>query len=374
MIALTEADGAKRLVAYVVPQDGAQPGVADLQTELGAQLAAHMIPSAFVLLDAFPLTPNGKLDRSALPAPDSSAATGLAYEAPCGDVEPGLAAIWQDLLGLERVGRHDDFFELGGHSLLAVKLISQVRLATGVELGLADLFAHPRLAELARAVSRAAASTLPPIEPIGRDGALPLSFAQQRLWFLAQMDGVSSAYHMPAALRLSGTLDRAALQASLDRIVERHEALRTTFVREGKQVVQRIGAPGGGLPIAFSDLAAEQASEQLEARLDQAAHQPFDLEQGPLVRAELFRLAEAEHVLLVTMHHIVSDGWSMGVLSRELGALYRAFLARQADPLPVPVLQYADYAAWQRRWLEGPVMQEQAAYWRRALADAPGLL
>ncbi|TCK33795.1 amino acid adenylation domain-containing protein [Paraburkholderia sp. BL8N3] len=375
VVARDSGAGDKLLVAYCTMVNASPPTTAEaLRAHVQANLPEYMVPSAYVQLDALPLTPNRKLDRNALPAPQADAYVRRGYEAPQGEVEEQLTHIWQTLLGVEQIGRHDDFFELGGHSLLAVRLISRVREATGIELGLAELFAHPRLAALAHGMSRAASSTLPPIASVDRHGALPLSFAQQRLWFLAQMEGVGTAYHMPAALRLTGTLDRDALQAALDRIVARHEALRTTFSRQGAQVVQRIGSPDAGLPIVYDDLAAAGAAHEFDTRLEQASLEPFDLEQGPLVRAHLFRLSADEHVLLVTMHHIVSDGWSMSVLSRELGALYRASHARQPDPLPAPTLQYADYAAWQRRWLEGPVMQRQSAYWRRALADAPGLL
>ncbi len=212
-----------------------------MRAELAPQLAEYMLPSAFVILDALPLTPNRKLDRKALPAPADDAFASREHVAPQGATETALAQIWQNLLNLQQVGRHDHFFDLGGHSLLAMRLISQVRQRLGVELSLADIFAQPELAALAQVLAQAAGSSQPPIVPVSRDQALPLSFAQQRLWFLAQLDGGSSAYHIPAGLRLRGSLDRIALKRALDRIVARHESLRTTFVQlQGHDAEQRI--------------------------------------------------------------------------------------------------------------------------------------
>ncbi|MCI0998302.1 condensation domain-containing protein, partial [Pseudomonas corrugata] len=224
------------------------------------------------------------------------------YEAPRGEIETTLAQIWQDLLGLQQVGRHDQFFELGGHSLLAMQLISQVRLRLGVELSLTALFAHPGLMELAQAVSQAGRSTLPEIVRASRDEPLPLSFAQQRLWFLAQMEGASSAYHMPAGLRLRGTLDHVALQRALDRIVARHEALRTTFVQaQGEEPWQCIAAADSGFALLQHDFSERiDAETEVHALAAREAVDAFDLEHGPLIRGRLIRLGDEEHVLLVT--------------------------------------------------------------------------
>ncbi|WP_017902380.1 amino acid adenylation domain-containing protein, partial [Pseudomonas asplenii] len=376
VIAREDNPGEKRLVAYVVAQPQADLDVAALRAELAPQLAEYMLPSAFVLLDALPLTPNRKLDRKALPAPAEDAFANRAHVAPHGTLETALAQIWQDLLNLEQVGRHDHFFERGGHSLLAMRLISQVRQRLGVELNLADIFAQPELAALAQVLTQAAGSSQPPIVPAPRDQVLPLSFAQQRLWFLAQLDGGSAAYHIPAGLRLRGSLDRVALKQALDRIVARHEALRTTFVQlPGQQPEQRIAPADIGFSLQWQVLSGRaQAEDELRQITAEEARERFDLVNGPLVRGRLVRMADDDHVLLVTLHHIVSDGWSAAVLTRELGALYEAFRQGAADPLPALPVQYADYALWQRRWLDGDVLQRQGRYWQQALAGAPVLL
>ncbi|WP_426213821.1 condensation domain-containing protein, partial [Mesorhizobium abyssinicae] len=325
------------------------------------------------------LTPNGKLDRQALPAPDDEAYAHAAYEAPQGAVETALAQIWAELLGVERVGRHDNFFELGGHSLLAVQLLSRLSRAVGVELPLTRLFARPVLSDLAESIvevlSRTGPQDLPAIATVSRDEPLALSFAQQRLWFLAQLDEGSTNYHIPLALRLRGVLDRSAWQRSLDRLFARHEALHSVFVAsEGKPRVEVL-PPEAGLPVLEHDLRDRPDAEA--ALLDlchEEAQTPFDLARGPLIRGRLIRMSDEEHVFQLTQHHIVSDGWSMGVLMRELNSLYWAFVAGQDDPLPPLAIQYPDYAAWQRQWLSGERLQSQAQYWRNALSGAPARL
>ncbi|MCF5736479.1 syringopeptin non-ribosomal peptide synthetase SypC, partial [Pseudomonas syringae] len=376
VIAREDTPGDKRLVAYVVAQPDMHLTAASLRTELAPQLAEYMLPSAFVILDALPLTPNRKLDRNALPAPQAEAFASREHVEPQGDTELALAQIWQSLLNLEQVGRHDQFFELGGHSLLAMRLISQVRQHLGVELGLADIFAQPELAAMARILAEAKGSVQPPIVPVSRDQDLPLSFSQQRLWFLAQLEGGSAAYHIPAGLRLRGTLDNPALERALDRIVARHEVLRTTFVQDQDQdPVQRIAPADIGFSLQLQVLTGQaDAEEQLLAITAEEANEGFDLLNGPLVRGRLVRMAEDDHVLLVTMHHIVSDGWSADVLTRELGALYAAFSVGAEDPLPALPVQYADYAVWQRNWLSGDVLQQQRQYWQQTLGGAPALL
>ncbi|WP_186025078.1 non-ribosomal peptide synthetase, partial [Burkholderia gladioli] len=386
-VVIARQDGASesaRLVAYLVPTEGAAPAPAELRARLATSLPDYMVPNAFVALAAFPLTPNGKLDRRALPAPDADAVVMQAYSAPQGETEPRLAAIWQELLGLERVGRHDNFLELGGHSLLAVQLASRLRKAFGVELPLRELLARPVLAELAARIEAGAeagaapAAELPPILPRARDGRLPLSFAQQRLWFLDTLDqAAGAAYHMPAALRLSGRLDPAALRAALDRIVARHEVLRASIAVEQGEPFLRIGEADQGFRLAVHDLRgiAGEARELAVARIGEAeAIEPFDLAHGPLIRGQLLELDDEDHLLLVTQHHIVSDGWSIGVLIDEISALYAAFHRRQPDPLPPLAIQYADYAAWQRERLQGEALARQAGFWKARLADAPALL
>ncbi|MBW8849093.1 MAG: non-ribosomal peptide synthetase, partial [Burkholderiales bacterium] len=340
-VVLARQDGEhKRLVAYLVgEEESASPEALSpeaLRTQLSTRLPEYMLPAAYVRLPALPLTPNGKLDRQALPEPDASALGCSAYELPQGSVEETLAALWCELLGLAQVGRHDDFFALGGHSLLAVQLASRVRSSLGLEVALADLFAHPRLADFALALAHASASTLPAIVPIARDLPLPLSFAQQRLWFLAQLDArASAAYLIPTGVRLIGSLDESALRQALDRIVARHEALRTRFVAAEGSAVQEFSPPGLGLPLRVLDLSTlPDPQDQAQRLAEEEACTPFDLAQAPLIRAVLLKLAAQDHILLLTMHHIVSDGWSMGVLVNEFSALYTAFSTGLPDPLP----------------------------------------
>ncbi|MDQ9510047.1 amino acid adenylation domain-containing protein [Serratia marcescens] len=370
--AIDDGDGGKRLVAWVVPAQEAERATlaTGLRQHLQARLPDYMVPVAYVWLEALPLTGNGKLDKRALPVPQVDAYVREAYAPPQGEAENLLAAIWRELLGVERVGRYDHFFELGGHSLMAVRLANRVQQA-GWQLPLQALFASPVLHVLAQALEVAPAQEPLPILPVARDGDLPLSFAQQRLWFLTQLEGMSETYHIPLALRLHGRLDRQALQHSLDALYARHESLRSRFItREDRPQVQIL--PANGLPLAFHDLRRHPA--QADTLCRQAATQPFDLTQGPLVRAALIRLADEEHLFLLTCHHIISDGWSTGILLRELGALYGALRRGDADPLPPLTLQYADYAAWQRRYLTPERLAAQAQYWRETLSDAPALL
>ncbi|MBA1228906.1 amino acid adenylation domain-containing protein [Pseudomonas viridiflava] len=378
VLARDDASQGKRLIAYLIPEPSVRLEVAALRKQLGATLPDYMIPSAFVSLSAYPLTGNGKLDQDALPAPDLDAMSERGYTAPEGTTELALAQIFQELLGLERVGRHDGFFELGGHSLLAAQLVSRVRQQLGGEMMLRQLFSHPTVAELARVIGGLQTAENDAIEPIGRDQPLALSFSQQRLWFLDQLDpDASRAYHMPISLLLRGDLDHAALKAALNRLVARHESLRTTFERHGEQPVQIIAPPDCGFALAEQDLRAlpyEQASLSAARIGNSEALAPFDLRQGPLIRGRLLRLTDDEHIVLITQHHIISDGWSVSVLVKEFAALYEAFSQQQADPLPPLSIQYADYAAWQRRTFTGERLAEQANFWRDHLLGAPALL
>ena len=373
VLAREDRPGDKRLVAYYT--GAAEIAVDVLRSQLATTLPEHMVPAAYVHLAAWPLTPNGKLDRKQLPAPDASAYQVQDYVVPQGAVETALAEIWASLLGVERVGRQDHFFELGGHSLLAIRLISRIRQALEIEVPPGALFAAPTLADFAKLVVSDGSGVLPPIAAVDRATPLALSFAQQRLWFLSRMEGVSEAYHMPMGLRLHGRLERVALQQALDRLVARHEALRTTFVDQDGEASQRIGPADSGLPLQLHDLSGvPDTDSQLAALQRQEATAPFDLIHGPLIRGRLIRLAPDEHVLLLTLHHIVSDGWSMGILNRELSVLYAAACRGEADPLPPLAIQYADYAAWQRQWLADTSLAKQGAYWRDTLAGAPALL
>ncbi|KGV59457.1 D-alanine--poly(phosphoribitol) ligase, subunit 1 [Burkholderia pseudomallei MSHR4003] len=360
----------KRLVAYYT----GDADVAALRAQAAQHLPSYMVPSAYVRLDAWPLTPNGKLDRRALPAPADDAYARAEYEAPQGAREEALAAIWRDLLHVERVSRHDNFFELGGHSLLAVQLVSRLRQALSVEVALGTVFDAPVLSALASRLDDNTAAVLPPIPLAPRDGRIALSLAQQRLWFLTQLEGVSEAYHMSGAVRLDGPLNREVLQRALNRIVMRHEALRTCFVREEGEPIQVI-QPHADLTMSYHDLREAEQSEQQAKNLSQAhASAPFDLSRDLPVRVLLLQLEDDAHVVQVVMHHIASDGWSVGVFLQELSALYGSFIAEQGDPLAPLPLQYADYAAWQRRWLASGQLEKQGAFWQTNLSGAPTLL
>ncbi|HEX6910409.1 MAG TPA: amino acid adenylation domain-containing protein, partial [Longimicrobium sp.] len=369
VVAREHGPGDVRLVAYCV----GEPVEAEaLRAHLSERLPEYMVPAAYVQLDALPVTPNGKVDRKALPAPEGDAFATRGYEAPAGETEQALAEIWSDVLGVERVGRRDHFFALGGHSLLVARVVSRVRQVLGAQVEFGAVFEHPVLRDLAEALAAAGRAELPPIGRADRGARLPLSHAQQRLWFLEQMGGLGSAYHMSKRMRLRGALDREALGRALDRLVARHETLRTTFAVVDGEPEQRIAPETAGLALVERDLAG-RPDDAARVMADEAAA-PFDLERGPLVRALLLRLADDDHVLLLTMHHVVSDGWSAGVLADELSALYAAFREGRPDPLPALPIQYADYAAWQRRWVADEVLERQAAYWTRTLAGAPALL
>ncbi|CAJ4555607.1 syringomycin synthetase [Burkholderia pseudomallei] len=367
----------KRLVAYYT----GDADVTALRAQAAQHLPSYMVPSAYVRLDAWPLTPNGKLDRRALPAPADDAYARAEYEAPRGAKEEALAAIWRELLHVERVSRHDNFFELGGHSLLAVQLVSRLRQALSVEVALSTVFDAPVLSALAERLEAGNTEVLPPIPLAPRDGRIALSLAQQRLWFLTQLEGVSEAYHMSGAVRLDGPLNREVLQRALNRIVMRHEALRTCFVREEGEPIQVI-QPHADLTVSYHDLREAESirheagnREQRAKDLSQAhASAPFDLSRDLPVRVLLLQLADEAHVVQVVMHHIASDGWSVGVFLQELSALYGSFIAEQGDPLAPLPLQYADYAAWQRRWLASGQLEKQGAFWQTNLSGAPTLL
>ncbi|HEX2077184.1 MAG TPA: amino acid adenylation domain-containing protein, partial [Longimicrobium sp.] len=369
--------GDPRLVAYYT---GDEVRAAALRAHLAERLPEYMVPAAFVHMDALPVNPNGKLDRKALPAPDFASSEDESYVAPRTPVEEVLAGIWAEVLGLERVGVEEGFFDRGGHSLLATRVVSRVREVFGVELPLRALFEGPTVAEMAGRVEemrRAGLPVLPPVVPAGRTEPPALSFAQERLWFLDQLEQGSAFYNLPFALRLRGALDVEALERSLGEIVRRHEALRTVFREHDGTPVQVI-APFGGVPLPVKDL-SHLPGETREAEVQrelvaEATARPFDLSAGPLFRASLLRLGAQEHVLLLSMHHIVSDGWSMGVLYRELSALYEAYREGRESPLPELPVQYADYALWQRKHLRDGVLEGQLAYWRARLADAPALL
>ena len=348
--------------------------VSRLRGHLEEKLPDYMIPASFMFLDALPLTPNGKVDRRALPAPDETRSQqGGDFVAPSTPVEELLSRLWAEVLGIESAGMRDDFFALGGHSLLATRLVSRVRESFGVELPVRTLFEAPTVRDLAGHVEAAlrdqTGQPAPPIIRVSRDGKLPLSFAQQRLWFLHELEPSSSFYNVPVAVRLRGHLQIDAMQRTLNEIVRRHESLRTSFPTVDAQPVQSI-APALVLDLPLLDLSTlreEEREHEAQRRATEEARLPFNLATGPLIRASLVRLGAEDHVLLVTMHHIVSDGWSMGVLIKEVGALYRAFIENEPSPLAELPVQYADFAVWQRRWLAGEVFETHLRYWRRQL-------
>ncbi|WAC73177.1 amino acid adenylation domain-containing protein [Roseateles sp. SL47] len=378
VLARSSSSEDKRLVAYLTPHAGHELLVGELRTQLRSQLPDYMVPSAFVVLDAFPLTPNGKLDRQALPDPDDGSVAMQAYEVPVGPVECAIAGIWQELLGMQRIGRHDNFFDLGGHSLLAVQMASRLRSELQVDVPLRQLFDQGGLKDLADWVAAAAPAPHAPLVPVDRQQELALSLAQQRLWFLDQFDvSASVAYHMLGSWRIHGPLDRIVLKKTLDALVDRHEILRTSFPAWDGRPFARIAAPGCGFSLIEQDLSDDGPEDQQSRISAQANHEAgaaFDLAQGPLIRGQLLRLSASDHVLLVTQHHIISDGWSLRLLMKEVSALYDAFSRGEADPLPLPEIQYLDYAAWQRAWLQEDLQQRQIGYWKDRLADAPALL
>jgi amino acid adenylation domain-containing protein len=373
VLAREDSPGDRRLVAYVVAAAGCAPSVNELRSFLQQKLPEYMVPSAVVVLDSLPLTPNGKLDRNALPAPHRSRPepdeTFVAARTP---VEETLASIWAAVLKVDKVGIFDNFFHLGGHSLLATQVHSRIRLAFQFDIPLRSLFENPTVASLATHIAgvqnEAPREQTLPIS-VSRQKSFPLSFAQQRLWFLDRLEPGSATYNVPAAFRLAGDLKVQALEQSLDEIVRRHEVLRTIFPTINGDPVQRI-LPSSSFSLTHADIGDRPASERdqvLSELLREEAERPFDLSRGPLMRAKLLRLAPQDHVLFLNMHHIISDGWSMGVLFRELSALYRAYYAGKPSPLPALPIQYADYSVWQRDWLHDENLASQLSYWTKQL-------
>ncbi|MFC9431620.1 amino acid adenylation domain-containing protein, partial [Streptomyces sp. NPDC056987] len=368
--------GVKRLVGYLVPATGATLEVPVLRAYLDTVLPAYMVPAAFVELDVLPLTVNGKIDRRALPVP--GAAPESVYVAPRAGTETAVAGIWSTVLGTERIGAHDDFFDLGGDSIAGLKVVSRIRAALGAGLSPRTLFDHPTVAGLAVAVDTATAVSASPlpdpgIAPADRDGELPLSYAQERLWFLDEFTPGAREYNVVTTLRLTGALDLPALRTAVSGLVERHEALRTTFDSVDGRGVQRVHA---GLDVQIRVVEAGSDAER-ETTLRAEAATPFDLRTGPLMRALLVVEPESGsaslHTLMLTMHHIVTDGWSMGVITRELNELYTAAVRDTAHTLPELPLQYPDYAVWQRGRLAGDALHAHLDYWREQLRELPVL-
>ncbi|HWE42572.1 MAG TPA: amino acid adenylation domain-containing protein, partial [Gemmatimonadaceae bacterium] len=385
-VALVREDrpGDRRLVAYVVPSaEAGAPEGGTLREQLREQLPEYMVPAAMMVLDALPLTPSGKVDRNALPAPAAEPSDAASYVPPRGPAEELLAGIWAEVLGVERVGRHDDFFALGGHSLIATQVVSRVNAALRTNIALRLLFEASVLLGFAREVQDArhvrTALEETPLEPrtVAGQPAL-LSFAQERLWFLNRLDGGASVYNVALPLRLEGNLDLAAFAHSLREVVRRHAVLRMAVEAtavEPRQLTNALEEPGFAV-VDLASLAPSLREMAVERVLEEEIARPFDLVSGPVLRATALRLSDREHVIALVLHHIVTDGWSSGVLLRELSALYAAFRRGEPSPLaPLPI-QYADYAVWQRERLApgSPRLERELAYWRDKLAGAPALL
>ena len=379
VVARDDTSDDKRLVAYVVLQHRAT--VPELRRFLQKQLPAYMVPAAFVPLDALPLTANGKVDRRALPAPDAvRPEQEEIFVAPRTATEEVLASIWTEVLGFERLGIHDNFFDLGGHSLAATRIVSRVREAFQVELPLRWFFDAPSIAELARVLEENDHAKLDqqffPLQPIPRDGYLPLSFAQKRVWFIQQLIPMNIAYIAPTALRMTGVLDVAVLEQCINELVWRHEVLRTTFPSVDGQPVQLIHAPRPmNLPLIDLRMLPEiERTREAQRLIEEEIRKPFDITQLPLIRWTLVRLDAQEHMLVLVEHHLVHDGWSTNLLLGELFELYKAFSTGKPSPLPHLPIQFADFAYWQHRWMQGEMAQQQLAYWKEKLAGSPPLL
>jgi amino acid adenylation domain-containing protein len=376
-----DRSGEKLLVGYFSGRDDSGPTVPELQAFLRERLPDYMIPSVYVRMDAFPLNPHGKVDRASLPSPERDRNVGAGHhEPPRTPTEEIIAGIWRTILGVDRVGVHDDFFELGGHSLRATQAAARIRDTFSIDVPIKEVFESRTVAALAQAIERIRQAEHeqlgPPLQPIPREGSLPLSFAQQRLWFLDQLDPDSPMYNIPVALHVRGGLDVPVLERSLNEMVRRHEILRTTFRSEMGKPVQVIGPPTP-VDVALVDLSGEDGEDRdsrVHAFARQEAEKSFDLERGPLLRIRIVRLDRDEHVLVLTMHHIIADEWSALVFVRELSSLYQQIREGHAPSLPPLPIQYADYAHWQREYLSNGVYEKQVAYWREQLRSAPPIL
>jgi len=380
VVVTNEIDGSspQQLIAYFVTSPSATVDTNMLHSWLRITLPIYMLPSLIINIDEIPLTVNGKIDRKLLSKLSSSQAEisqeNSVYSPPQTMTEIALSEIWQDLLGLSSVGRFDNFFGMGGHSLLAVRMISIVRDRLNVEIPLRDLFSNPLLSDFAKIMDKGGEEILAPIKKQSRDNPIPLSFAQQRLWFLCQMEGAGIAYHLPISLKLSGQLDHIALETALNVLVSRHESLRTRFVNIKGTIFQTFEKEEMGFTLTTHSLCTtSDLDSELSKLLEQEASKDFDLECGPLVRGSLVRLSTDVHVLQITLHHIIADGWSIGILKQNLGNLYNHFCHKQGslDPLHI---QYADYAVWQRERLTEEILDRQTRFWQKTMRGAPPLL
>jgi len=372
--------GDRQLVAYVAPRPDAHPEPSNLREFLRSELPDYMVPETIVLMEKMPLTPTGKVDRRALPAPEEAVHEGKDVPGTLRTpTEEMLADIWRSILGVRALDSRNNFFDLGGHSLRATQMLSRINDLFAVDLPLRVVFDSPNLGALASAIDSARLGVKGDaslsLESVSRDQDLPLSFAQQRLWFIDQLSPGGSFYNIASAYRLAGSLSVPVLEKTLNEIVRRHEVLRTCFHATGGKPLQVI-QPFEPIRLSIEDLSGrgeEEREQLLTTLLREEASQPFDLEQGPLFRVRLIRIDDDEHVIAFTVHHIVADGWSMGVLVHEVSVLYRAFHTGEESPLPELPVQYADYAVWQSRWLQGEMLETQLSYWREVLAGIPAV-
>jgi amino acid adenylation domain-containing protein len=377
----TDMSGNNSLIAYVVLDQQQDLTTNEIRNYLRDRLPEYMVPPVITVIESMPLTSSGKVDHRALPAPDRTR-SGLVERRimPQTPVQEILGGIWREMLRIDSISLEDNFFEIGGHSLLATQVMSRARQAFNIEIALRQLFEHPTLGEFAQCVEAAlregSASNVPPIVKLSREGDLALSYAQQRLWFLDQMEPDNPFYNIPVAVRIEGELNIEALERSFSELVRRHEALRTTFsVVEGDPVQVINSAERVSLPIYdLSHLEEDQREQQAEALVKEEWQMPFDLSAGPLLRVKLIKMSKDEHIAMMTIHHIVSDGWSTGVLIKEVAALYEAYCRGEESPLPELEVQYADFAAWQREYLRGEVLDQQINYWKQQLEGAPAVL
>ncbi|MDG2156241.1 MAG: non-ribosomal peptide synthase/polyketide synthase, partial [Gammaproteobacteria bacterium] len=366
-----DSPGDQRLVAYNIAPEGVTLNSDELRNSLMGGLPDYMLPSAYVQLERFPLTANGKIDRKALPAPEWEDIASTEYLAPQNPTEDTLTAIWADILGVPKIGMNDDFFALGGHSLLAVKLISRVRDELGHDLDLMTLFSRPTIAAMAALLESDTKVLQAPISVVDRSTSLPLSSAQVRLWFLDELEPENPAYNMPWSMRLKGIPDTEALQVAIDQVIARHESLRTTFPAQDGEPVQLIHE---SLPVPLQVEILDGDEAALVQRLTEISKQPFDLHNGPLLRANLIQTSDNESVLSLCIHHIIYDAGSHGILMQELSECYAAYREQRAATLRSMPIQFADYAAWEHEWMQGPDYQQQLRYWSKELSGAPNAL
>ncbi|BAY79067.1 amino acid adenylation domain-containing protein (plasmid) [Nostoc linckia NIES-25] len=381
VIAREFSPGDKRLVAYVVPKhESSDTNVGDLRRFLKQKLPDHAIPSRFVQLSALPLTANGKVDRKALPAPTQTLNANEKFVAPRTPIEERVAEIWSAVLGLKNIGVHDNFLALGGHSLLAFQILCRIRDTFQVELPMRHLFEAATIADIAQSIIQAQQEdkgySLVPIQSIERDGDLPLSFGQERLWFIDQLMPNHAFYNVPEAFRLRGVVNATILEQSLNEIIKRHEVLRTTYSTINGQPIQVIHStfPIQLLVTNLQGLSPDEQESQVRQIVLKEAQRPFDLVQGPLLRTTLLQLSSEDHIFLLNLHHILCDDWSLSVFFEELSALYQGFSTGNPSPLPDLAIQYADFAAWQRQWLQGEILDNKLAYWQQNLSGSLPIL